>query len=265
MLVLLSAKSPTINFKTGHAIVIWNLKPWYRWNWMDLFQRMPVVSDNPLSLSGSKVHVLVAHNNSSCDSQRTLPSGPTQETDLPDTTTMRRLRGNFEDTVPLKSLFFTNSGSIISEDGIRENCTHVARRSDGTTRTAGIGTSCERGAHACRKEEYLCTNSRRKVTKSEMNDNANVCAGLSQKKKDRAERSVQGAQHSSVGARDETKADKESQRGTSRTRTTSTGNPGLRTTPREELRMGVCPRQTVLRVSDAESRGGWCYSVATAK
>ena len=39
-------------------------------------------------------------------------------------------------------------------------------------------------------------------------------------------------------------------------RTTSTGNPGLRSTPREDVRMGVCPRQTVLRVGGADSRGG---------
>ena len=70
-----------------------------------------------------------------------------------------------------------------------------------------------------------------KVTKSEMNDNPNVCAGLSRKSKIEL-RSVQGTQHSSVGTRDETTADKEDQRGTSRTRTTTTDNPGLRTTPR---------------------------------
>ena len=85
------------------------------------------------------------------------------------------------------------------------------------------------------------------------------------KEQDRAERSVQVAQHSSVGTGDETTADKEDQRGTNRTRTTTTGNPGIRTTPREDIRMGACPRQTVLRVGGADSRGGRCYSVATAK
>ena len=83
---------------------------------------------------------------------------------------------------------------------------------------------------------------------------------LESKEQDRAERSVQGAQHYS--ARDDTTADKEYQRGTRRARTTSTGNPGLRTTPREDTRMGVCPRQTVLRV---DSRSGRCYSVDTAR
>ena len=73
------------------------------------------------------------------------------------------------------------------------------------------------------------------------------------------------SQYSFVGTRDETTADQEDQRGTSRTRTTSTGNPGLRTTPREDTRMGVCPPQTVLRVGGADSRGGRCCSVATAE
>ena len=70
---------------------------------------------------------------------------------------------------------------------------------------------------------------------------------------------MQGAQHSVVGTRDETAADKEDQRGTSRTRTTTTGDPELRTTPRRTYE-GVRPRQTVL-----DCRGGPCYSIATAK
>ena len=134
---------------------------------MDLFKQMPVVSDNPLSLLGpvrlranvglmsrnSKARVLVAHNNACTNSQRTFPHGPTHETDLPDTTTMRRSRSNSENTVSLKSHFDLNkSGTVISEDGIRENCTHVARRKE-------------------------------KVAKSEMNDNPNVCAGLNQMNK----------------------------------------------------------------------------------
>ena len=89
--------------------------------------------------------------------------------------------------------------------------------------------------------------------------------GLEAEEQDRAERRVQVAQHSSTGTRDETTADKEDQRGTRRARTTTTGNPGLRTTPREDKRMGVCPRQTVVRVGGADSRGGRCYRVATAK
>ena len=77
---------------------------------------------------------------------------------------------------------------------------------------------------------------------------------LGSEEQDGAESSVQGAQHSSVGTRDETAADKEDQRGTSRTRTTTTCNPGLRATLREDIRMGVCPRRTVLRVGGADSR-----------
>ena len=76
---------------------------------------------------------------------------------------------------------------------------------------------------------------------------------------------MQGAQHSVVGTRDETTADKEDQRGTSRARATTTGNPGVRTTPREDVRVGVCPQQTVLRVGGGDSRGGQCHSVATAQ
>ena len=88
---------------------------------------------------------------------------------------------------------------------------------------------------------------------------------LESKEQFRAERRVQGAQHSVVGTRDETTADSEDQRCTNRTRTTTTSNPGIRTTPREDVRMGVCPRQTVLRVGGADSRGARCYNVATAK
>ena len=95
MPVLLSAKSLTawravINFETGYA-VFRNLQPeavvqmersLMGHLWMDLFEQMPVVSDNPLSLFGpvksranvglmsrnSRAHVLVAHNNSCIDS-----------------------------------------------------------------------------------------------------------------------------------------------------------------------------------------------------
>ena len=80
---------------------------------MDLFEGMPVVSDDPMSLLGpvksganvglmspnSKAHVSVAHNNSCTNSQRTSPSGQTHETDLHVTTTMLRSTGNPENTV----------------------------------------------------------------------------------------------------------------------------------------------------------------------
>ena len=48
-------------------------------------------------------------------------------------------------------------------------------------------------------------------------------------------------------------------------RTTTTTDPGLRTTPREGVRVGACPRQPVLRVGGADSREGRCRSVATAE
>ena len=113
--VLLSAR-------VMRSFVIWNLEPWYERSptgrlWMDLFELMPVVSDNPLSLLGplksganvgwmsrnSNALVLVAHNNSCTDSQRAFPSGPTHETDLHDTTTMQRAKGNSENIASLKS------------------------------------------------------------------------------------------------------------------------------------------------------------------
>ena len=130
---------------------------------MDLFEHMPVISDNPLSLLGqvkhgtsvglplrkSKTHVLA-------DSQRTFPSRQTHDTDTPDTTTMRRSRVHSEKTVSLRSPFdLKKSVTISSEDGVREYCSHVARRSDGTSGTAGMGTSCERGVHSDRTEEHL--------------------------------------------------------------------------------------------------------------
>ena len=51
-----------------------------------------------------------------------------------------------------------------------------------TTGTAGMGTSCERGIHFFEKKSIL-HELEEKVTKSEMNDNPNVCTGLSQKNK----------------------------------------------------------------------------------
>ena len=132
MLVLLSAKSLTalgavINLQAGHAIFR-NLEPETVVQlerspaghlWMDLFGQMPVISNSPLSLSdqvkhgmnvgllsqNSKTHVLVAHRDSCTDSQRTIPSRQTHETDTPDTTTLRRSRVHSEKTVSLKSPF----------------------------------------------------------------------------------------------------------------------------------------------------------------
>ena len=115
--VLLSAKSVTalgaiINLETGHGIfrnrdsetvVQLRRRPTGRL-WMDLFEQMPVVSNNPVSLSGHeqpganvglmlpnpKAHVLAAHNDTCADSRRTSPSGQTHETDIP---TRRRCHG----------------------------------------------------------------------------------------------------------------------------------------------------------------------------
>ena len=103
--------------------------------WMDLFEQMPVLSENSLSLlgqskPGAKIGFDVAKFNSA--------------------------RSNPENTVSLKSPFnLKKSGTINSEDGIRENRAHVARRGDGLTGPAGMGTSYERGIHTSRKEKHL--------------------------------------------------------------------------------------------------------------
>ena len=76
---------------------------------------------------------------------------------------------------------------------------------------------------------------------------------------------MQDAQHALVGTRDETTGDREGQEGTSRATTTLTGNPGLRTAPEKDVRVGLRPRQTVLRVGKADGRRGRCCSVATAE
>ena len=109
----------------------------------------------------------------------------------------------------MKSPFdLKKSDTIISEDGIRENRSRVARRSDGTIGTAGMGTSCDGGAHASRKEEHLA---RTRGEGDEVRDErqAERMRRLESKEQDRAERSVQGAQLPSVGTRDETTADKD--------------------------------------------------------
>ena len=108
---LLSAKSHTalgavIHFETDHAIFR-NLEPETVVQlersptghlWTDLFEQMPVISNNPLSLlrqvkhgthvglmsRNSKRRVLAAHNDSCPDSQRTFPSRQTHEPDTPD-------------------------------------------------------------------------------------------------------------------------------------------------------------------------------------
>ena len=136
--VLLSAKS--LNFETGQAIfrnlelgtVVQLERSPTGQLWMDLFERMPVVSHNPLSSLGqvkpvanvglmsrnSKAHVLVARNDSCIDSHRTSPSRQTHDTDTSDTTTLRLSRVHSGKTVSLKSQFDPmKSGTIISEDG----------------------------------------------------------------------------------------------------------------------------------------------------
>ena len=121
---------------------------------MDLFEQMPAVSNNRFSLLG---HVKYgAGAGCRADFHRALPSRQTHETDTPDTTTLPRSKVHPKKSVSLKSPFdLKKSGTITSENGIRENRSHVARRSDGTTATAGMGTSCERGVHSSRKAKHL--------------------------------------------------------------------------------------------------------------
>ena len=177
---------------------------------------MPVISNNPLSLLGqvkhgtnvglmsrhSKAHVLIAHNDSCPDSERTIPSGQTHETDTPDTTTMRRSRVYSEKTASRKSPFdLKKSVTVTSGDGVRENCSHVARRSDGTTGTAGMRTSCERGIHSSRQGEHLL---RTGGEGDEVRDDrqSERMRRPESKEQDRVERRVQRAQHAVVGTRD---------------------------------------------------------------
>ena len=173
--VLLSAKSLTalgavINFEKGQAIFrnleLETVVQLYRSPaghlWMDLFEQMPVVSENLFSLLGqvktranvestsknSKAQVLTAH----ADSQRTIHARQMHATDTPDTKTMRRPRVQFEKSVSPKPQFdLKTSATATSKDGFRESCPYVERRSDGTIRTTGMGTSGERDVHSSRK------------------------------------------------------------------------------------------------------------------
>ena len=126
--------------------------------------------------SGSNVRLMSrnskAHNGFCTCSQRTSPSGQTHDTDIPDTTTRRRSRVCSEKTVPLKSLFdLKKSGTVMSEDGIRENRSHVVERLEqlGWEPAANL------------EKKSILHELEVKVPKSEMNDNPNVCAGLSQR------------------------------------------------------------------------------------
>ena len=151
----------------------------------------------------------------------------------------------------LKSLFDLKiSGSIISDDDIHENRSRVARRSDGTTGRGGMGTSCECGFCASRKEEHLARTREEGDEVRDERQSERMRRFEPQKKKTEL-REVRKAPSIPLSGH-ETKPQltwkiKEVQ-ARPRTRTTTTGNPGLRTTPREVVRVGVCPPQTVLRV-----------------
>ena len=104
-----------------------------------------------------------------------------------------------------------------------------------------------------------------KMTKSEMNDNTNVCAGLRQKNKTelRDVCKVLSIPLSGRGTKPQlTRKIKEAQaeREPLRQATLDFGrHRGKR------VRMGVCSRQTVLLVGSADNRRGRCYGVATTE
>ena len=259
--VLSSAKSlnalgAVINFETGHAmfpnlepetVVLLERSPTGHL-WMDLFEQMPLVSDNPVSLLGlsqlgtnvglrsgsSKAQIFVARN----ASQRTFLSPQTHATDTLDTTTFPRHRAHPQKPESTKSMSdLKKSVTVTSESGFRATRAHVTRRSDGSTGTAGMGTNIQCGAHSFQGEKHLAR------TRGESNEVAGERLlermWSESEEQDRAERLVQVIQHSPVGTRDKATADEEKQRSTSRARTTARSNPGLLTSPRKDVLVGV--------------------------
>ena len=154
------------------------------------------------------------------------------------------------------------SAKVTYREDTCKNCTHVSRRSDGSTGTAAMEISCniaytplekksilhelqEKDDEVRQERQYECL--RRPVLEEQ----------------DRAERHAKDAQYFAGRAQDETTADKENQGGTSRATNTTTGNHGRWTTSGQDARVDLLPRQTVLRVGSADSRSGGCHSVAT--
>ena len=102
-----------------------------------------------------------------------------------------------------------------------------------------------------------------KVTKPEKNDNPNVCAGLSQKNKTELRDvckvlSIPLSGHKTKPQLTRSKRYKQSENHVDR-------QPWILDDTEEDVRVGVCPRQTILRVGGLDTRGGRCYSVATAE
>ena len=233
---------------------------------MDLFEQMPVVSGNPLSLLGQvktranvggtsknpKAQVLTTRD----DNRRTVHARQMHSTDNPDAKTVRRSIVHPEKSVSMQSSFnLKRSVNPEFDNGFNENCSHVERRSDGQTSTVGMGTHCERGVHTSGKEEYTARTRGEDDEVRDERQHKRIRRSVS-KEQNRAARRVQGTQHSVVRARDKTAADQKDQGGTGRARTTATSNPGLRTTQRKDVRMGICSRQTVLRVGSDDNRRG---------
>ena len=176
--VMLSAKSLSTrraasNFETGQAVfrnpepetVVQLERSLAGHMWMDLFEQMPVVSDNPVLLPGesqSDTNAGWMSENSKAQlrsdgtfSHGTLPFRPTHETDNSDKTTRRRSEVQFEKSVSPKPQFDIKiSINATSKGGFLENCSYCARRSDGTIRTAGMRTSCERDVYSSGKEKH---------------------------------------------------------------------------------------------------------------
>ena len=200
-------------------------------------------------MRNSKAPVLVAQNASFSDSQRTSPSRETHETDTPDTTTMRRSRVHSEKTASLKlPLDLKKSVTITSQDGVHE------REQLGWELAANV-------AYTLLEKKSILHELDEKVTKSEMNDNPNVS-----KEQDRVERRVQDAQHSVVGHETKPQLTMKINEVQAERETTTTGKPCTSDDTEGRRTSGcVCPRQTVLRVGGAGSRGGRRHSVPTAE
>ena len=94
-----------------------------------------------------------------------------------------------------------------------------------------------------------------------VNDNPNVCANLSQQSKTELRDVCKALSIPLSGHETEPQLARKIKEVQAEREPLRQGNPGLRTTPREDVRVGVCAHdKTVLRVGGADSRGGRSYS-----
>ena len=122
--------------------------------------------------------MLAAHNDSCADSQHTSPSGHTPETDMSDTTMMRRSRVDSGKTVLPFDL--KKSGTIF----LRMASVRIAHtsRDEVMERLEQLGWEpAANVTYTLLEKKSILHELEEKATKSKMNDNLNVCADLSQK------------------------------------------------------------------------------------